>query len=45
MIASRRGTATARDGVECDLKLEDAFGVFAGAVPAGRVEALGSVAR
>ena len=45
MIASRRGTAAARDGVERDLEFEDAFGVFAGAVPPGRVVALGEVAR
>jgi len=44
-ITPRRGTAAARDGVEGDLELEDAFGVFAGAVPPGRGEALGKVAR
>jgi hypothetical protein len=45
VIAARGGTAAARDGVEGDLILKDGFGVFAGAVPPRRVEALGEVAR
>ena len=45
VVTARRGTATARDGLERDPEFENAFGVFAGAVPPGRVEALGEVAR
>jgi len=45
VVAARRGTAAARNGIERDLEFEDAFGVIAGAVPPGRVEALGEVAR
>jgi len=44
-LASRRGTAAPRDGVEGDPEFQDGLGVFAGPVPAGRVGALETVSR